>query len=260
MPSCSRRTPCFLCTVIENVSSAWCSGSPRPSRAARAQGARTVGLADFIALSVAALRRMRPARGARSRVEPRNRHPDDGEPFGALDEQTRMISAKTSRSCCRAPIDHVFVTHSLARPCPADRSRCFGAARYHQEIISVDEPHPRSPSSSPPRNSPNCATALRAADEEIRRRCRNRPWWGRSLSSRREQRGKWGAVPCSSGCPGAVRALVSRHYLLGHQPSAGPSIKSGTQLKDVSPRAITCRTSDHAIELAIAFAISCTRA
>ena len=71
------------------------------------------------------------------------------EPFGALDEQTRMVlgedlSVLLSRSCKTI----VFVTHSLGEAVfLADRVAVFSARPGTiKEIISIDEPHPRKPS------------------------------------------------------------------------------------------------------------------
>jgi ABC-type nitrate/sulfonate/bicarbonate transport system ATPase subunit len=70
------------------------------------------------------------------------------EPFGALDEQTRMILGEDlSVLLSRAQKTIVFVTHSLGEAVfLADRVAVFSARPGHiKEIISVDEPHPRKP-------------------------------------------------------------------------------------------------------------------
>ena len=71
------------------------------------------------------------------------------EPFGALDEQTRMVLGEDLSvllSHTRKTI--VFVTHSLGEAVfLADRVAVFSARPGSiKEIISVDEPHPRKPS------------------------------------------------------------------------------------------------------------------
>src|SRR5437763_10746975 len=70
------------------------------------------------------------------------------EPFGALDEQTRMILGEDlSVLLARSEKTIVFVTHSLGEAVfLADRVAVFSARPGHiKEIISVDEPHPRKP-------------------------------------------------------------------------------------------------------------------
>ena len=70
------------------------------------------------------------------------------EPFGALDEQTRMILGEDlSVLLSRAQKTIVFVTHSLGEAVfLADRVAVFSARPGTiKEIISVDEPHPRNP-------------------------------------------------------------------------------------------------------------------
>jgi NitT/TauT family transport system ATP-binding protein len=71
------------------------------------------------------------------------------EPFGALDEQTRMVLGEDLSvllSYSRKTI--VFVTHSLGEAVfLADRVAVFSARPgCIKEIIAVDEPHPRKPS------------------------------------------------------------------------------------------------------------------
>jgi NitT/TauT family transport system ATP-binding protein len=71
------------------------------------------------------------------------------EPFGALDEQTRMILGEDlSVLLSRTEKTIVFVTHSLGEAVfLADRVAVFSARPGTiKEIISVDEPHPRNPS------------------------------------------------------------------------------------------------------------------
>ena len=71
------------------------------------------------------------------------------EPFGALDEQTRMVLGE-ELSVLLATTDKtiVFVTHSLGEAVfLADRVAVFSARPGTiKEIIEVDEPHPRKPS------------------------------------------------------------------------------------------------------------------
>ena len=70
------------------------------------------------------------------------------EPFGALDEQTRMILGE-DLSVLLSSTDKtiVFVTHSLGEAVfLADRVAVFSARPGSiKEIISIDEPHPRKP-------------------------------------------------------------------------------------------------------------------
>jgi NitT/TauT family transport system ATP-binding protein len=70
------------------------------------------------------------------------------EPFGALDEQTRMVLGEDlSVLLSRADKTIVFVTHSLGEAVfLADRVAVFSARPGTiKEIIEVDEPHPRKP-------------------------------------------------------------------------------------------------------------------
>jgi NitT/TauT family transport system ATP-binding protein len=70
------------------------------------------------------------------------------EPFGALDEQTRMILGEDlSVLLARVGKTIVFVTHSLGEATfLADRVAVFSARPGAiKEIIAVDEPHPRRP-------------------------------------------------------------------------------------------------------------------
>jgi NitT/TauT family transport system ATP-binding protein len=71
------------------------------------------------------------------------------EPFGALDEQTRMILGEDlSVLLARTEKTIVFVTHSLGEAVfLADRVAVFSARPGTiKKIIHVDEPHPRKPS------------------------------------------------------------------------------------------------------------------
>src|SRR5258708_10020168 len=70
------------------------------------------------------------------------------EPFGALDEQTRMILGEDLWVLlARADKTIVFVTHSLGEATfLADRVAVFSARPGTiKEIIKIDEPHPRKP-------------------------------------------------------------------------------------------------------------------
>ncbi len=70
------------------------------------------------------------------------------EPFGALDEQTRMVLGEDlSVLLSRTQKTIVFVTHSLGEAVfLADRVAVFTARPGRiKELISVDEPHPRRP-------------------------------------------------------------------------------------------------------------------
>jgi NitT/TauT family transport system ATP-binding protein len=70
------------------------------------------------------------------------------EPFGALDEQTRMILGEDlSVLLSRTEKTIVFVTHSLGEAVfLADRVAVFSARPGTiKKIISIDEPHPRKP-------------------------------------------------------------------------------------------------------------------
>jgi NitT/TauT family transport system ATP-binding protein len=70
------------------------------------------------------------------------------EPFGALDEQTRMILGEDlSVLLSRSDKAIVFVTHSLGEAVfLADRVAVFSARPGTiKQVISVDEPHPRNP-------------------------------------------------------------------------------------------------------------------
>lgn len=69
------------------------------------------------------------------------------EPFGALDEQTRIVLGEDlSQMLSRTGKTIVFVTHSLGEAVLlSDRVAVFSARPgFIKHIISVDEPHPRS--------------------------------------------------------------------------------------------------------------------
>jgi len=70
------------------------------------------------------------------------------EPFGALDEQTRMVLGEDlSVLLSRTKKTIVFVTHSLGEAVfLADRVAVFSARPGSiKQIIAIDEPHPRKP-------------------------------------------------------------------------------------------------------------------
>jgi NitT/TauT family transport system ATP-binding protein len=70
------------------------------------------------------------------------------EPFGALDEQTRMVLGEDlSVLLSRAKKTIVFVTHSLGEAVfLADRVAVFSARPGTiKQVVAVDEPHPRKP-------------------------------------------------------------------------------------------------------------------
>ena len=70
------------------------------------------------------------------------------EPFGALDEQTRMVLGEDiSVLLSRTGKTIVFVTHSLGEAVfLADRVAVFSARPGTiKEVIKIDEPHPRKP-------------------------------------------------------------------------------------------------------------------
>ena len=70
------------------------------------------------------------------------------EPFGALDEQTRMVLGEDlSILLSRTGKTIVFVTHSLGEAVfLADKVAVFSARPGRiKQVIAVDEPHPRKP-------------------------------------------------------------------------------------------------------------------
>ena len=87
------------------------------------------------------------------------------EPFGALDEQTRMVLGEDlSVLLSRSNKTIVFVTHSLGEAVfLADRVAVFSARPGTiKQIITVDEPHPRKPSFMTAPNSTRSATSFTA--------------------------------------------------------------------------------------------------
>src|SRR5262244_2579708 len=138
-------------TVFENVNLGMVfQGVPRPEREARAQRAlEAVGLKDFAdhypsQLSGGMRQRAALARALSLQTDILLMD----EPFGALDEQTRMILGEDLSvllAATRKTI--VFVTHSLGEAVfLADRVAVFSARPGTiKKVIAVDEPHPRKP-------------------------------------------------------------------------------------------------------------------
>ena len=138
-------------TVIENVNLGMVfQGVPRTERETRASRAlEAVGLTDFAQHYPAQLSggmRQRAALARALSLETGILLMD--EPFGALDEQTRMILGEDlSVLLSRADKTIVFVTHSLGEATfLADRVAVFSARPGSiKELIAIDEPHPRKP-------------------------------------------------------------------------------------------------------------------
>src|SRR6516165_6657831 len=138
-------------TVFENVNLGMVfQGVPRAEREARAQRAlAAVGLKDFAHHYPAQLSggmRQRAALARALSLETGILLMD--EPFGALDEQTRMILGEDlSVLLSRTDKTIVFVTHSLGEATfLADRVAVFSARPGSiKELIAIDEPHPRKP-------------------------------------------------------------------------------------------------------------------
>ncbi len=138
-------------TVVENVELGMTfQGVPKTQRAARArESLAAVGLAEFAAHFPAQLSggmRQRAALARALALETPILLMD--EPFGALDEQTRMILGEDlSVLLARSGKTIVFVTHSLGEAVfLADRVAVFSARPGSiKEIIAIDEPHPRRP-------------------------------------------------------------------------------------------------------------------
>jgi len=139
------------CTVMENVKLGMVfQGVPKAEQEERATKAlETVGLKDFMAHHPAQLSGGMRQRAALARAL--SLQTDIllmDEPFGALDEQTRMILGEDlSELLSRSSKTIVFVTHSLGEAVfLADRVAVFSARPGRiKEIITVDEPHPRNP-------------------------------------------------------------------------------------------------------------------
>ena len=138
-------------TVLENVNLGMVfQGVPRAERELRAlRSLEAVGLKDFTQHYPAQLSggmRQRAALARALSLETSILLMD--EPFGALDEQTRMILGEDlSVLLSRTDKTIVFVTHSLGEATfLADRVAVFSARPGTiKQIIDVDEPHPRKP-------------------------------------------------------------------------------------------------------------------
>jgi NitT/TauT family transport system ATP-binding protein len=138
-------------TVIENVKLGMLfQGVPRAEREERAKKSlEAVGLSGFAYHYPGQLSGGMKQRAALARALSL----DTGillmdEPFGALDEQTRMVLGEDlSVLLARTGKTIVFVTHSLGEAVfLADRVAVFSARPGTiKRIIEVDDPHPRSP-------------------------------------------------------------------------------------------------------------------
>ena len=139
------------CTVMENVKLGMVfQGVPKAEQEERARRSlEAVGLRDFMQHYPAQLSggmRQRAALARALSLETGILLMD--EPFGALDEQTRMILGEDlSVLLSRADKTIVFVTHSLGEAVfLADRVAVFSARPGTiKAIINVEEPHPRNP-------------------------------------------------------------------------------------------------------------------
>jgi NitT/TauT family transport system ATP-binding protein len=139
-------------TVIENVNLGMMfQGVPRAEREPRARKSlAAVGLADFADHYPGQLSggmRQRAALARALSLETGILLMD--EPFGALDEQTRMVLGEDlSVLLSRTQKTIVFVTHSLGEAVYlADRVAVFSARPGTiKEVIAIEEPHPRKPS------------------------------------------------------------------------------------------------------------------
>jgi ABC-type nitrate/sulfonate/bicarbonate transport system ATPase subunit len=138
-------------TIIENVRLGMLfQGVPKSERATRAKRSlEAVGLDEFAHHYPGQLSggmRQRAALARALSLETGILLMD--EPFGALDEQTRMILGEDlSVLLARTEKTIVFVTHSLGEAVfLADRVAVFSARPGTvKKIIRVDEPHPRKP-------------------------------------------------------------------------------------------------------------------
>jgi NitT/TauT family transport system ATP-binding protein len=138
-------------TVLENVKLGMVfQGVAKPEQEKRARHSlAAVGLADFADYYPGQLSggmRQRAALARALSLETGILLMD--EPFGALDEQTRMVLGEDlSVLLSRTEKTIVFVTHSLGEAVfLADRVAVFSARPGTiKEIIDIDEPHPRKP-------------------------------------------------------------------------------------------------------------------
>jgi NitT/TauT family transport system ATP-binding protein len=139
------------CSVIENVKLGMVfQGVPKAEQEERARRSlEAVGLKDFMNHYPAQLSggmRQRAALARALSLETGILLMD--EPFGALDEQTRMVLGEDlSVLLSQTKKTIVFVTHSLGEATfLADRVAVFSARPGTiKQIISVQEPHPRRP-------------------------------------------------------------------------------------------------------------------
>jgi NitT/TauT family transport system ATP-binding protein len=139
------------CTVSENVKLGMVfQGVPKTEQADRARKSlEAVGLAEFAQHYPSQLSggmRQRAALARALSLETGILLMD--EPFGALDEQTRMILGEDlSVLLARTAKTIVFVTHSLGEAVfLADRVAVFSARPGTiKKIIAINEPHPRKP-------------------------------------------------------------------------------------------------------------------
>jgi NitT/TauT family transport system ATP-binding protein len=138
-------------TVIENIELGMLfQGVSKPERAARAAEAlAAVGLKEFAQHYPAQLSGGMRQRAALARaLSLKTPILLMDEPFGALDEQTRMILGEDlSVLLAESRKTIVFVTHSLGEAVfLADRVAVFSARPGSiKQMIVVDEPHPRRP-------------------------------------------------------------------------------------------------------------------
>ena len=140
------------CSVIENVKLGMVfQGVPKAEQDERAlRSLEAVGLKDFMNHYPAQLSggmRQRAALARALSLQTEILLMD--EPFGALDEQTRMILGEDlSVLLASANKTIVFVTHSLGEAVfLADRVAVFSARPGTiKAVINIDEPHPRKPS------------------------------------------------------------------------------------------------------------------
>lgn len=138
-------------TVMENLLQGMIfQGVSKSERKLRAQGAiEAVGLSEFAdhypgQLSGGMRQRAALARALSLQTEILLMD----EPFGALDEQTRMVLGEDlSLLLTQSRKTIVFVTHSLGEAVfLADRVAVFSARPGTiKEVITIDEPHPRKP-------------------------------------------------------------------------------------------------------------------
>ncbi len=138
-------------TVIENIKLGMLfQGVPKADHEPRArQSLKAVGLAEFADHYPSQLSggmRQRAALARALSLDTTVLLMD--EPFGALDEQTRMVLGEDlSELLSRTRKTIVFVTHSLGEAVfLADRVAVFTARPGRiKEVIAVEEPHPRRP-------------------------------------------------------------------------------------------------------------------